>query len=526
MLSTLMLVGLGFLSASLIALLIAPYIWRRAVKVTARRMSFGTADSASEVQAGRDQLRAEHALTTRKLELQLDDVKQKMADQAVEMSQITDHNEQLLNEVERQRVDIGARDGEIEQLRANMSPMESQLGSRSSTVQELRETIRRLEQKVHEQDMMVQQTIKAAELKGTEVEALVENAKTQAAFDPVLALNLSSSRVALNDQLDSLSVLSNDMEEQHREILAQQARVTKMKEDMARSTSVSADEAKNFQAQVTSLEAQRSKLGVDIAEATSEAARLSGEIVQLDSAWQNRDNPFGELRRRIEAVAGNVERVAKAINRESIVKSVLAALPGGKSAQEDGPAPEEQPRQEFPPAIEAAPPAEIAAPAPPPQIVAATAEEPVRRPDVAAAEPAPRPAPNLHAASQGDPGTGGRLKPCRRRRPRETRRPPCPRSCSSMRSSRGPVPTRPSPSRKSPRPTAPRKAPAPAGSCRLPNASVRFRTRPTEASERRPCGHGQRASMRPANRTLTPISRPSDGHVTVSHGVMTCTGDR
>jgi len=407
MLSTLMLVGLGFLSASLIALLIAPYIWRRAVKVTARRMSFGTADSASEVQAGRDQLRAEHALTTRKLELQLDDIKQKMADQAVEMSQITDHNEQLINEVERQRVDIGARDGEIEQLRANMSPMESQLGSRSSTVQELRETIRRLEQKVHEQDMMVQQTIKAAELKGTEVEALVENAKTQAAFDPVLALNLSSSRVALNDQLDSLSVLSNDMEEQHREILAQQARVTKMKEEMARSTSVSADEAKNFQAQVTSLEAQRSKLGVDIAEATSEAARLSGEIVQLDSAWQNRDNPFGELRRRIEAVAGNVERVAKAINRESIVKSVLAALPGGKSAQEDGPAPEEQPRQEFPPAIEAAPPAEAAAPAPEPRIVAAATEMPARTPDVAAAEPAPRPAPNLQAASEGDAGTGG-----------------------------------------------------------------------------------------------------------------------
>ena len=393
MLSTLMLVGLGFLSASLIALLIAPYVWRRAVKVTARRMSFGAADSATEVQAARDQLRAEHALTTRKLELQLDDIKQKLADQAVEMSQLTDHNESLINYVERQKVDIGSRDGEIEQLRANMSPMESQLGSRSSTVQELRETIRRLEQQVHEQDLMIQQAVKAAELKEVEVESLIENAKTQASFDPVLSLNLSSSRLALNDQLDTLSVLSNDMEEQHREILAQQARVNKMKEDMARSSAVSADEAKNFQAQVTSLEAQRSKLGVDIAEATSEAARLSGEIVQLDSAWQNRDNPFSELRMRVDSVTGNVERVAKAINRESIVKSVLAALPGGKSAQGDGPMPQETPRQETPPALEAVPSVEQEAPAQPSdrEVVASTVEKLGQALDEITPQPAPSP---------------------------------------------------------------------------------------------------------------------------------------
>ena len=321
------------------------------------------------------------------------------------MSQLTDHNETLINHVERQKVEIATRDGEIEQLRANMSPMESQLGSRSSTVQELRETIRRLEQKVHEQDLMIQQTVKAAELKDVEIEALEENAKTQAAFDPVLSLNLSSSRVALNDQLDALSVLSNDMEEQHREILAQQARVTKMKEDMARSTSVSADEAKNFQAQITSLEAQRSKLGVDIAEATSEAARLSGEIVQLDTAWQNRDNPFSELRRRVDAVAGNVERVAKAINRESIVKSVLAALPGGKAAKGDEAAPEETPQESTAPALEAVPPAAEAAPAQPTdaQVAASTVEKLGQ----ALEESAPRPVAARQASEEAaDPSAG------------------------------------------------------------------------------------------------------------------------
>ncbi|MGI9412713.1 MAG: hypothetical protein ACR2PM_03550 [Hyphomicrobiales bacterium] len=370
-LSTLMLVGLGFLSASLIAILLAPYIWRRAVKVTARRLSIGASDSATEIQAGRDQLRAEHALTTRKLELQLEEIKERVAEQAIEMSQLTDENEALRGELERRGVEIGRRDGEIEQLRTSMSPMETELASRGGTVHHLRETIRRLEEKVYEQDLMIQQTVKAAELKGAEIEALKENTQTQAAFDPVLSLNLSSSRIALNDQLDALSVLSNDMEQQHREVLDQQARVSRIKDEMARSTSVSADEAKNFQAQITSLEAQRSKLSVDLAEATAEAARLNGEIVQLDSAWQARDNPFAELRRRVEAVTGNVERVAKAINRESIVKSVLSALPGGRSA----PTPDTLPAN--------------ALPADAPQDGTAAAQAPASVPEAAVVQAAP-----------------------------------------------------------------------------------------------------------------------------------------
>ena len=56
------------------------------------------------------------------------------------------------------------------------------------------------------------------------------------------------------------------------------------------------------------------------------------DITELNVAWQNRDNPYAELKSRIETLAAEVERISKTLNRESIVKSVLAALPGGKAA--------------------------------------------------------------------------------------------------------------------------------------------------------------------------------------------------
>ena len=72
MLHTLMLLGLGFLTASLIAFLLAPYFWRYAVHATKQHIRHTSPLTMGEIRADRDQLRAEHALQTRKLEIERD----------------------------------------------------------------------------------------------------------------------------------------------------------------------------------------------------------------------------------------------------------------------------------------------------------------------------------------------------------------------------------------------------------------------------------------------------------------------
>ena len=79
-----MYVALGFLLASLLALMVAPAFWRRAVRLTKRRIEMTMPMSASDIQADKDQLRAEFAIELRRVEVALDKARDKAARELVE----------------------------------------------------------------------------------------------------------------------------------------------------------------------------------------------------------------------------------------------------------------------------------------------------------------------------------------------------------------------------------------------------------------------------------------------------------
>jgi hypothetical protein len=79
-----MYVALGFLLASLLALMVAPAFWRRAIRLTKRRIEMTMPMSASDIQADKDQLRAEFAIELRRVEVALEKAKDKAARELVE----------------------------------------------------------------------------------------------------------------------------------------------------------------------------------------------------------------------------------------------------------------------------------------------------------------------------------------------------------------------------------------------------------------------------------------------------------
>jgi uncharacterized coiled-coil protein SlyX len=68
LIQTVMLVALGFLAASLLALLLAPALWSRAVRLTTLRIKQSLPISEEEIRADRDRMRAEYAIRMYKLE--------------------------------------------------------------------------------------------------------------------------------------------------------------------------------------------------------------------------------------------------------------------------------------------------------------------------------------------------------------------------------------------------------------------------------------------------------------------------
>ena len=86
MIEPMMYVGLGFLAASLLALVIIPMVHARAVMLTSRRVEAAIPSSIAEIQVHKDQLRAEYAMITRGLEIRLERLTGKTTNQLAELA--------------------------------------------------------------------------------------------------------------------------------------------------------------------------------------------------------------------------------------------------------------------------------------------------------------------------------------------------------------------------------------------------------------------------------------------------------
>jgi hypothetical protein len=76
--------ALGFFLGCLLALMLAPPLWNRAVKLTTRRLEATMPMTLADIQADKDQLRAEFAIELRKVEVALDKAKEKAAREFIE----------------------------------------------------------------------------------------------------------------------------------------------------------------------------------------------------------------------------------------------------------------------------------------------------------------------------------------------------------------------------------------------------------------------------------------------------------
>ena len=83
-----LLIMLGFCVGGLIALLLAPTLWQRAVRLTTKRLEATLPMSLSDIEADKDFLKASYAIKIRRLEAGLSKAREKSANQLVEISRL------------------------------------------------------------------------------------------------------------------------------------------------------------------------------------------------------------------------------------------------------------------------------------------------------------------------------------------------------------------------------------------------------------------------------------------------------
>jgi chromosome segregation ATPase len=117
-----MYLGIGFLVATLLGLLFIPLVHNRAVRLTMRRLEASTPMSITEIRADKDQLRAEFAMSTRRIEMRVEKLQAQTSTQLAELGKKTDAINQLKKQLAETKVTnlaLEARDRTLrDQLRA------------------------------------------------------------------------------------------------------------------------------------------------------------------------------------------------------------------------------------------------------------------------------------------------------------------------------------------------------------------------------------------------------------------------
>jgi chromosome segregation ATPase len=136
MIESIMYFGIGFLVATLLGLLFVPLVHNRAVRLTTKRLEASTPLSMVEIRADKDHLRAEFAMSTRRLEMTIEELKAKTSMQLAQLGKTTDAINQLKKELGEKKVTNVALEARDKKLRDQLRATEEELRMKSSALLE------------------------------------------------------------------------------------------------------------------------------------------------------------------------------------------------------------------------------------------------------------------------------------------------------------------------------------------------------------------------------------------------------
>src|SRR3981081_1928978 len=120
MIEPIMYLAIGFLVSMLFGLMIVPLVHNRAVRLTTRRLEALTPLSMAEIQADKDQLRAEFAMSTRRLGMSVEQVTSNTTSQLAEIGKKSEA-------IGRLKLELGEKTAQLFALEAKEKQLNDEL---------------------------------------------------------------------------------------------------------------------------------------------------------------------------------------------------------------------------------------------------------------------------------------------------------------------------------------------------------------------------------------------------------------
>ncbi len=390
MIEPIMYFGIGFLLAALLGLLFVSLVHNRAVRLTMRRVEAATPISVAEIRADKDQLRAEFAMSTRRLEMSVEQMKAKTTHQLADLGKKSEVINHLKKELGEKTATISETETREKSLRDHLRTTEEEFESKSGSLREAERTLAdkeaelvRLSAELSERSLSSDsQRVELAALR-TQIEAMkvsvADYERAVRATEERLARERGEAEAAtkeLNEARGKMAGLAARTDDVERQLLVQTAetealgrRIQELEgrlADQARALAEREAEAARTGGELAAahklendlreqlsnasarsngaierLRSEANQLEAQLAAANQDRSTLQGEIVTMrheaESSWAAERVENALLRQRINDIAAEVARLTAALEGPgSPIQSMLAEAVPDVSVRKGG----------------------------------------------------------------------------------------------------------------------------------------------------------------------------------------------
>lgn len=399
MIEPIMLIGIGFIAAALLVIGFIPLVHARAVRLTERRLEAATPLSMAEIQADKDQMRAEFAMSTRRLQMSVEQMKAKTTNQLAELGKSSEAVGRLKLELGERNAALFALETKKKLLAEELDGLRTELGPKSTALLESQQALAGAQAVLAETGAKLHESTLTCDNQGVELAALraqgealqgriESHEKAQKALVESHQKEIGELRALLDRKTAEAESLGRQLAEEHaktdeltnrvadydRRAIVQtteaevlnrrvQELVARLDEqgrsltdrdsvaDRLRNEKAAAQQAeaavqaalaeavKSHQVALAAIEAEKAQIADRLGQANAEHARLEREIAQkikdAEAAKANERTEVVMLRDRVSHIAAEVARLTAAL--EGPASPINAILAGAANGADGSP---------------------------------------------------------------------------------------------------------------------------------------------------------------------------------------------
>jgi chromosome segregation ATPase len=299
MVEPIMYLAIGFLVSMLFGLMIVPLVHNRAVRLTTKRLEAATPLSMAEIQADKDQLRAEFAMSARRLEMSVEQLKNKTSSQLAELGKKSDA-------INRLKIELGEKNAAIFALEAREKALKDQLRATEEEFNVKTQSLRTAEQ----------------QLAGKQADLGKLNSELSQS-----SMTAESRQVELLAVRTQIEALQNRVHDAEKEVGSSQQRLT----DHRNEAEIATRELSDARGKVENLSGRVGDLDRQLVVQTKETEMLSSRVTDLE----NRLALQGKILAEREYENNLLRQQAEAAKQtEQKLREDMAAGTGNSSAME------------------------------------------------------------------------------------------------------------------------------------------------------------------------------------------------